>query len=247
MKNAQISKLSDKELIDVHNQHLYQIDKSILTKKYTIDEIGDIIPGVVMLHNVSLETQSLAYMNSEGRDNLGYTMQELREMGQDYYINFFPSGQSDILLEGLNSLFVNDSYQSSYSFYQQVKVGTDGEYEWYYTNCKLLKNTECNSGGNLLMISNAVKGMGYLVGKVNKVLEQNTYILKNYKKFAALTKRELEIIKLLVDGKSSTEIAEELFISKHTVNTHRKNIVYKLEVKSFAELLQFALAFDLTN
>lgn len=247
MKNSQISKLSDKELVDVHDQHLYQIDKSIFGNKYTIEEIGDIIPGVVMLHNVSLETQSLAYMNSAGRENLGYTMQELRDMGQDYYFNFFPSGQADILLEGLSSILVNNAYQSSYSFYQQVKTGNEDSYEWYYTNCKLLKKTDCNSEGNLLMISNAVKGMGYLVGKVNKALEQNSYILRNYKKFASLTKRELEIIQLLVDGKSSAEIADELFISKHTVNTHRKNIVQKLEVKSFAELLQFALAFDLTT
>ncbi|TGN22580.1 LuxR family transcriptional regulator [Empedobacter tilapiae] len=81
--------------------------------------------------------------------------------------------------------------------------------------------------------------------KVKRVLDENEYIRNNYKKFALLTKREKEILTLLSIGKSSMEIADQLFISKETVATHRKNIIRKLDVKSFAELLRFALAFDL--
>ncbi|QIG90979.1 helix-turn-helix transcriptional regulator [Chryseobacterium sp. POL2] len=83
--------------------------------------------------------------------------------------------------------------------------------------------------------------------KVKRVLDENEYITRNYKKFALLTKREKEILALLSAGKSSPEIADQLFISKETVATHRKNIIRKLDVKSFAELLRFALAFDLIS
>jgi len=44
-----------------------------------------------------------------------------------------------------------------------------------------------------------------------------------------LTKREFEIIKLISEGHSSEQIAEKLFISKHTVDTHRRNILHKSE------------------
>lgn len=55
-----------------------------------------------------------------------------------------------------------------------------------------------------------------------------------------LTKRESEITVLLLKGKTNSEIAEELFLSKHTVVTHRKNIYKKLEITSTPELLIWA-------
>jgi DNA-binding NarL/FixJ family response regulator len=55
-----------------------------------------------------------------------------------------------------------------------------------------------------------------------------------------LTERETEIIRLLAIGKSSAEIADQLFLSAHTVNTHRKNIFRKLGINSTVELVHFA-------
>lgn len=53
----------------------------------------------------------------------------------------------------------------------------------------------------------------------------------------SLTIREKEVAKLICRGKSSSEIASELFISKYTVDTHRKTILKKLELKSSSELI----------
>lgn len=54
-----------------------------------------------------------------------------------------------------------------------------------------------------------------------------------------LTDREKEILQLIAQEKSSEEIADELFISRRTVETHRKNILKKTEVKSIVGLLKF--------
>ncbi|WP_262249653.1 LuxR C-terminal-related transcriptional regulator [Parapedobacter soli] len=56
-----------------------------------------------------------------------------------------------------------------------------------------------------------------------------------------LTKREMEILKLIVEGQSSDAIAVNLFISRHTVDTHRRNILAKTETKSLAELITKAI------
>jgi DNA-binding CsgD family transcriptional regulator len=84
--------------------------------------------------------------------------------------------------------------------------------------------------------STAAKMMNYLC-------EQDQFVRCNYAKFKALTKREQQIIRLIVDGRSSYIISELLFISVHTVNNHRKNIAKKLEVRSLSELIKFAIAF----
>jgi DNA-binding NarL/FixJ family response regulator len=60
-----------------------------------------------------------------------------------------------------------------------------------------------------------------------------------------LSKREKEILALIATGKSNTEIAEQLFLSPHTVDTHRKNIMSKLDAHSVAELVKYAMQIGL--
>jgi DNA-binding NarL/FixJ family response regulator len=55
-----------------------------------------------------------------------------------------------------------------------------------------------------------------------------------------LSKREVEIVNLIVGGFTNAKIADKLFISIFTVDTHRKNILQKLEVKNTAELVKIA-------
>jgi DNA-binding NarL/FixJ family response regulator len=57
----------------------------------------------------------------------------------------------------------------------------------------------------------------------------------------ALSVREREVLKLIVEGESNKEIAEELFISVRTVESHRASIISKLKVKSVAELVKCAI------
>ncbi len=57
----------------------------------------------------------------------------------------------------------------------------------------------------------------------------------------SLTKREIEIVDRLLAGKSTLEISQELGLSPHTVQTHRKNCFKKLKVKSLSELLLFEM------
>lgn len=57
----------------------------------------------------------------------------------------------------------------------------------------------------------------------------------------ALSKRELEILKLFAEGKSNKEIADLLFISCRTVESHKNHIMQKLELKSTVELIKFAI------
>ena len=60
--------------------------------------------------------------------------------------------------------------------------------------------------------------------------------------FAALTKREAEVVDLIVAGNSSKIIAMKLGISPKTVDVHRASILRKLDVRTVAEIVQFRLA-----
>jgi DNA-binding NarL/FixJ family response regulator len=56
-----------------------------------------------------------------------------------------------------------------------------------------------------------------------------------------LTRRELEIVKLIAEGHTSEEIAEMLFISKKTVDRHRANVLEKLGMRNRVELTRYAI------
>lgn len=56
-----------------------------------------------------------------------------------------------------------------------------------------------------------------------------------------LTEREIEVLRLVAQGFSSTEIGAQLFISPRTVDTHRNNLIQKLDVNGIAGLVHFAI------
>jgi DNA-binding NarL/FixJ family response regulator len=56
-----------------------------------------------------------------------------------------------------------------------------------------------------------------------------------------ISEREIEIIRMIAEGYSNKEIADKLFLSTHTVNTHRKNIMNKLGVNNTAGIVLFAV------
>lgn len=80
----------------------------------------------------------------------------------------------------------------------------------------------------------------YLSKKTQAVLAQKKNYNDQFVSQLRLTTRELQIIRELVKGKSSTEIADELFLSPLTIETHRKNILRKLGLGSTVELVTFA-------
>ncbi len=92
-------------------------------------------------------------------------------------------------------------------------------------------------------VKKVMEGQNFYSKEVREVMVNN-YInnLKQKKKIltqekVTITKRELEIIKLIMKGYSSLQIADTLHISNRTVDTHRANLMQKLEVKNSIELI----------
>jgi two-component system response regulator NreC len=56
-----------------------------------------------------------------------------------------------------------------------------------------------------------------------------------------LTSRELQVLRLIVDGKENREIAERLMISVRTVETHRSRLMLKLNLTTVAGLVRYAV------
>lgn len=98
-------------------------------------------------------------------------------------------------------------------------------------------------------INTISKGQTYFSEEISKVL-MNDLVRKSAKIPVAendinpnLTPREHEILRLIIDGHKSAEIANVLHISSRTVQNHRANIMQKLKVKNTAELVRFVMKY----
>jgi DNA-binding NarL/FixJ family response regulator len=89
------------------------------------------------------------------------------------------------------------------------------------------------------------KGERYLGKQFSKMMTEEYKRLAQKKKrpdpVKSITKREREILGLLTEGLTSTEIADKLYISPRTVEKHRTNLLKKLDLRNTAALVRFAM------
>lgn len=104
-------------------------------------------------------------------------------------------------------------------------------------NGYFLKNVSLNELKKC--IYDAIEGEIVFSEEVKKIISNPQ--ANDLKKIPKLSRREKDILILLAEGKSTQEIADKLFISFLTVQTHRRNILNKYEVKNAAELINYAL------
>ncbi len=102
---------------------------------------------------------------------------------------------------------------------------------------------ECDRNEIIHAVYAIIKGERFYCNKVLNILVERHLMKDELDDCSAtnLTQRETDITRLIAEGKSSKEIASLLNISLHTVQTHRKNIMRKLNVNSASELTLYAV------
>lgn len=104
----------------------------------------------------------------------------------------------------------------------------------------LLKNTSIHE--LVICIKGALSGDIVFCNETKQIISRPS---QNELTIPRLTKREKQILQLVAQGKTSNMIAEELFLSPLTVDTHRKNLLQKFQVKNSTELVSYALQYHM--
>ncbi len=107
---------------------------------------------------------------------------------------------------------------------------------------------ECDSEEIILAVRATAKGQKFFCAKVvDIILEKHFNVQNEHGEPCQLSQRETEIVQLIAEGLTGREIAGKLFLSHHTVSTHRKNILKKLRVNSTSELILYAIRFGIVS
>lgn len=211
----------------------------------TIAAVADQLPGVVVIHNIQ-DNLKVEYMSPLGLRQIGVTLEELQQMGPEFHTRFFnPVESAEYVPKLIHGLLERNSEHEIISFFQQVRFHEQEDWMLHLSTIKIFMRDDAGRPLLTITIAMCIDPMHHLTAKVNRILEENTFLRQHYQRFSHLGPREREVLKLVALGKSSLEIAQDMFISEKTVNTHRRNIKVKLNAHTSFELSQYARAFDL--
>lgn len=112
---------------------------------------------------------------------------------------------------------------------------------------------DCDLGEILDAVKETGEGKKFFCGQILETIQRASIDINDIDVDAlscepvSLSEREVQIIKMIAEGLTNAQIAEELFLSNHTINTHRKNILSKLGIKNTAGIVMYAVKTHLVS
>lgn len=237
--SKQESLFSDQNLLRTIKNSLksnYEVIEQLKFLKFIISKL------TIAIYIHDLPKENHIWTNGNYQNILGFTNNEVLLLRPEWSKNYLHPEDQYVVDERLN--FFRENMGDVYSGMYRI-MHKEGHWVWLYSVCVSFqryknKQTEKVLGFCLDLNNNF---------RTTKQLDEFYYMnnrKKTEKEIINLTPREMEIIRLINRGKTCRIISDELNISIHTANNHRKNILRKLGLKNIAELAHYASIYGLT-
>lgn len=112
---------------------------------------------------------------------------------------------------------------------------------------------DCDVSEIINSVKETARGNKFFCGQILETIQRASIDVEDidFESFSCepilLSERENQIITYIAEGQTNAQIAETLFLSNHTINTHRKNIMAKLGVKNTAGIVMYAVKTNLVS
>lgn len=237
-------------LFEKQNFDEHELDYSILEKhKPTLQKIADTSNSLITVFD--LFQKKHVYHSSNFETFLGYKKNDFENEGE-YFLDskIHPEDYVALLQNGITlfDLLINISNE------QRLNCKLISEFRILNASNQFIKVIEQQQALELDHKGNVWLALSILDISPNQNINENLkaqilnfrsgefvrLLQSNVNKDLTLTKREIEILKHVKEGKLSKEISDKLCISVHTVNTHRQKILEKLSVNNSMEAVEIA-------
>lgn len=158
-----------------------------------------------------------------------------------YLKNFSPDiVLLDINLPDINGIDLCKTLKTDYPDIKILAISSFGQRSYILRMMEngalgyVLKNS--SEDEIIAAIRDVVAGQKHIGFEVNEILNPS----KKTEDSPLLTRREAEVLKMIADGFTNQEIADKIFVSPLTVDSHRKNLIMKLNARNTAELIKIA-------
>lgn len=226
---------TEKEFVTQNQLFAFKLRNLYLTNRELFYQMSDFLPHSIILHK--RENIDAVYANSQLRNKCD-EIETMIEKGWNYLYEISCPILLNRAKQKVTELNCLNDKNITCSYLQHVLVNK---------NMKFLYSDKIILNESLyLTAASFTEDLG-MVGKVFESvfdpLENKG--LKVWQKFQSLTKQEKNILKLLANGASNKVVGDLLFISIHTVKTHRRTIYKKLDINKTSELVRFSFALEI--
>lgn len=181
--------------------------------------------------------KGVIWCNKTNEETLGYTLDEILQMGGiTYFKQIVHPDDQNIPTDSIQHY--NQFAGAEFGGVFRAKHKAEDEYRWFIGWAKAF-NKQGDEVKEILCVDVDMSPQMNTEKQLIQALQENLK-QKNQLLIRQLRKREVEILTLICKGMSTRTIAEQLFISEYTVQTHRKNIQSKLGTANVAELVLLA-------
>ncbi len=218
------------ELLDQAFQ-LIKISQLIGNKGIEFNDFGEDIPGY--LHTNRLDQHWITNVNKSAIRDFEFYPKDLKKEGNKILMEkCHPKVLETNTREYKN--WMETSPNAICETFQYLRKTNEQPYEWYLSVKRKLNGFESIS------LTTPIKKLSFASNALDKLFKRQPWLESKAPLYNLLSAREIEILRFVSDGFSAHQISEVLFISLHTVKTHRKRLWNKLEVNNIAELIRIA-------
>lgn len=231
---------TDKELLSRFEFYTLQIEKALLKEEDVKSVIEDISCGIVLSKPEAIEIE---YTNKRHLELTGYSQEQIRAECPQFLNNIVHPESLKSIRKFLPDFYATQNSHQTMFFIQYTQLAGDPHFSPIITFTK----APCKKVDLVIRMPLKLEKMGTMASKLDQIVEMDQFKLKHFKLFQKLTVREIEVLTLLANGHNNPQIAEDLCLSRQTIETHRKNLKRKLELHSFRDLMKYAFAFNLVD
>lgn len=238
---------------DLHNELDSLFDKinSIMANKNfegvdSLEKLKEICDSSVEMSSIFEFEEffySMTYSNKPAYEYLGVTEEHTKKFGFKYILSIMHPENMTAMYNLIKFFTDKENRNKVYTgvFYIKVKAG----WEWTYSCIRPAIFKEDGSVKYLLSTGCSIDNLLKSKSDYKNFKSNLPFFEQHAAKYLMLTDREKEVLLLIAEEYTSKEIAAMLFISPLTVDTYRKNLIEKLQVKSSIGLAKYAMLFNL--
>ena len=201
------------------------------------------IPACVFINEVEsprdVQSYHNTWMNQRGLDFIGYSQEEITKMRYGFFKEFLHPNDMEVVSSIIQTVNSCGPHLIKIAMFR-IKTKDRNDYSWLFSTYVVLDSFEDGSPKRIL--GAAFELIESMQSEVQLVMVLKEFKRLKYKlKLCNFTKREKEILSLIVNGKTDKYIGENLCISIVTAKKHRNNLMKKAGVKNSAELVAVAV------
>lgn len=219
--------------------HSYEkINRSIFNQMETFRKSEEWLPGIKIIQQIAPERN--LYLCNRGKERFQLSEESFKHLSKDEFrTKIFNERDPQTCLIGTSEeAFIKQDLHIRYNPIQSIQ-------EAELVSVQLIEEKALEFPMLKITTILPFSLLGWVPAKTARIVDEMCFQNNHRKKYQQLTKRNREVLALMVKGISAEEIGERLFIGVNTVNTHKRRVREILEIKSNYELLQYGLAFDL--